>query len=136
MGIVIDTNVFIRSEREGLQLPIDDPLEPCVISAITASELLVGVHRANSQARRTQRLAFVEAILKQFPVIPIDLDVSRIHAQLSADQLAAGQLTATHDLWIASTAMSLGYKVLTYDVADFERVPGIQLLNITEPAEN
>jgi tRNA(fMet)-specific endonuclease VapC len=49
MGILIDTGVFIRWERDGGAVDLEQWAahgEPA-ISVVTRSELMVGVHRAN-----------------------------------------------------------------------------------------
>jgi predicted nucleic acid-binding protein len=95
------------------------------IAAITASELLVGIHRATSQAHRVRRSAFVEGALAELPVLAFDLDVARVHASLSAGMSASGQVIGSHDLLIAATALANNYDVLTTNVRDFSRVPGL-----------
>jgi len=57
MGVVIDTGVFILWERSGRTLDFNQwgGLGNAQISAITASELLMGVHRANGPQRRMDR---------------------------------------------------------------------------------
>jgi predicted nucleic acid-binding protein len=54
VGVVVDTGVFVHWERRGPS--IDTGLmqldREAFISVITASELLVGVHRANSPILR------------------------------------------------------------------------------------
>ena len=54
MDVLIDTSVLIEWERE--LRPPDVPTETAVaISAMTASELLHGVHRATTAQRRPRR---------------------------------------------------------------------------------
>ena len=60
MGAVIDSSVLIAAERGKLDLESvirDYGDEPIAISAITASELLHGVHRAAESAQRNRREA-------------------------------------------------------------------------------
>lgn len=71
---------------------------------ITASELLHDVHRAKEPSISQKRLRFVEYILDLFPVIPFDLEIARVHAQLWADLQTNGQSIGAHDLIIAATA--------------------------------
>lgn len=130
MGVVVDTSVFIAFERNARAinlagLPAEDDL---FISTITISELLVGVHRADTGARRNRRLAYVEAILAGFPALSVDVEAARVHAQLHAAQLDAGSRSGAHDLLIAATALAHGFAVLTRDVDDFSRVPGLTVL--------
>jgi predicted nucleic acid-binding protein len=101
------------------------PREPNGIASITASELLVGVHRTVAGARRQRREAYVEAILGAMLVISFDLPVARVHARLWAELASSGAMIGAHDLVIAATAIAHGYAVLTENVRDFERVPGL-----------
>ena len=39
----------------------------------------------------------------------------------------AGQTTGAHDLLIAATALAHGYGVMTDNIRDFERVPGLEV---------
>lgn len=81
MAVLIDTSVAV--ERRGL--PPEDAIavvgaEDAAMASITASELLIGVHRADSPARRLRREAFVETILAALPVIAFDLRIARVYA--------------------------------------------------------
>ena len=128
MAVLIDSSVFIGVERRGF--PPEDATalaagEEAALASVTASELLAGVHRADSPARRPRREAFVEAILELIPVLPFDLRVARTHAQVWTQLTAAGRPIGAHDLLIAATALAHGYAVLTENLRDFQRVPGL-----------
>ena len=128
MTLLIDSSVIIAFERRRVALEAlarVAPDEPVALASITASELLAGVYRADSLARRVQREAFVEAILERLPVLPFDLRTARIHAQIWAELTATGQLIGAHDLLIGATALAHGYGVLTDNLRDFQRVPGL-----------
>lgn len=128
MAVLIDTSVLIDIERgrTDLEAPFDD--EDRAISAVTASELLHGVHRATRAHVRARRQAFVEHILAALDPIPIDLRVARAHAAAWAQLDAAGTRIGAHDLWIAATALAHGYAVVTDNVRDFARVPGLTVV--------
>ncbi len=98
------------------------------MSAITVSELLVGVHRANTPERKARRSAFVEAILAAIPILPVDELTARVHAEQFADLVSRGQMIGAHDLWIAATAVAHDHAVLTANVAEFLHVPGLEVL--------
>ena len=100
-----------------------------VISVITVSELLHGVHRAEG-AVKARRLAFVEHLLASLPAVPIGEPIARMHAALWADLAAHGQMIGGHDLWIAATALSHDMPVVTGNVREFERVPGLRVLSV------
>lgn len=128
MAQLIDSSVIIDMERRGhtLQdLAALVPDEPIALASITASELLVGVHRANTPERRLRRERFVEAFLARVPIVPVDLVVARVHARLWTDLAATGQLIGPHDLLIAACAVAQGYGVLTENVREFQHIPGL-----------
>ncbi len=131
MGTLIDSSVLIAGERG--QLDLETVLagyaeEEFAISAITASELLHGVHRAKTPAQRNQREAFVEGLLAQLPVIPFELVTARIHARLSAELAAKRLPVGPHDLLIAATAMGKGYKLASRDERSFPKIAGLSLV--------
>ncbi|MGH2879065.1 MAG: PIN domain-containing protein [Solirubrobacteraceae bacterium] len=99
------------------------------IAAITASELLHGVHRANAE-RRTRREAFVEAVLATFPILPFDLLVARVHARLWATLAAAGADVGAHDRIVAATAMAAGWRVATGNMRHFEPIAGLDAVQV------
>lgn len=130
MAQLIDSNVLIAVERSGLQLPhlaAMEPDEPVAIASITASELLTGIHRAKTEEQRLRREAFVEGLLAVLPILPIDLRVARTHARLWATLDANGQAIGANDLWIAATAITHGYALLTENAREFRRVPGLDV---------
>lgn len=129
MGTVIDSSVVIAAERGLLDfdliLSARRAAEPLVLSAVTASELLYGVHRARTTAQRHHREALVEKVLGTLTVVAFDLMAARIHAQIGALLSARGINIGERDLMIAATAMSLGYRVATRDKSSFPRISGL-----------
>ena len=138
MGTVLDSTCFIDFERAVRGLPAAHAMaevaqrlqrqlgeaEDVAIAAITASELLHGVHRATQQ-HRARREAFVEAVLAAFPTLPCDLLVARTHARLWAGLAASGTEVGAHDRLVAATALSTGWRVGTANVRHFGRIPGL-----------
>ena len=130
MGALIDASVLIAWECNRLDRKnhlADYAEEDFAISPITASELLHGIHRATTAARRSQREAFVEGLLSRLPVLSFDLIAARIHARLSAELALKGTAVGSHDLIIAATAMGKGYVVATRDERSFPKIPGLSL---------
>jgi tRNA(fMet)-specific endonuclease VapC len=128
MALLVDTSVLIALERRQQPLSALEAVvssEPMAIAAITASELLLGVLRAEPSDRRDHRARQVEAFLSGLPVVPFDLPIARVHARLSALLMTAGRQIGANDLLIAATALSHGYRVLSQDMRHFGRVPGL-----------
>jgi tRNA(fMet)-specific endonuclease VapC len=130
MGLIVDTSVFVFAERQRREADLSQWLDrgPAFLSTITVSELLVGVHRADTVARRNRRTVLVEQIINTFPILPINTNVARVHARLTAALLASGRMIGANDLWIAATAMAHGHAILTANLSEFERVPGLDVL--------
>jgi tRNA(fMet)-specific endonuclease VapC len=128
MGILIDTNILIRCERN--QIDVDQLVagrgdEEFLISVITGSELLHGVWRAEKRSVQIRRQAFVEAILSHFVTIPIDLSVARTHSKIWADLQSNGKMIGIHDSWIAATCIAKGLSLITGNSGEFNRVEGL-----------
>ena len=131
MAFLVDTSVLVDAERSGLEeqsLSAVEHEQELSISVITVSELLHGVHRAVGDRVRSRRLAFVEGVLARLEPIPIGPEVARIHAEVWAQLESAGAIIGAHDLWIAATALAHGLTVMTTNVSEFERVPGLSVL--------
>ena len=130
MAVLIDASILIEAERGRLDLEPHVKRhgdEEAFISVVTASELLHGVHRATQPDVRARRSAFVEGILERFPLLSVDLACARAHAQLWADLRQAGALIGPHDLWLAATCVAHGLTMVTANVREFARVPGLEL---------
>ena len=128
MGVLIDTSVLVDLERGRLDaaaLTEGRADEEMHLSVISASELLHGVHRAATPGVRARRAAWVEGILAELPVLPLDILTARTHARLWADLAEAGTPIGAHDLWIAATAVARGLTLITRDVRAFEKLPGL-----------
>jgi len=126
MGTLLDTSILIDIERGRRAIPATDET---AIAAITASELLQGVLRAD-RAHRTVRESFVEGILAILPTIPFSLQVARVHARIWADLAAARVTIDAADLEVAATTIALGWELATLNRRDFARIAGLRLARL------
>jgi tRNA(fMet)-specific endonuclease VapC len=137
MGLLIDSSVLIEAERGHLDLAArvrGRSGEEAFISAVTVSEILFGVHRATDPSVRNRRAAVAEALLSRFEVLGIDGAVARLHAQLKADLAVRGTPIGPHDLWLAATCMLHGLTMVTGNLREFRRVPGLRVEAWADPA--
>ena len=128
MGLVIDTDVWALAEKAGGMLGLARWAHygGAYMSAVTASELLVGVERANTAQRRAQRGAFVENLLASIPILEFSLPVARTHARMIA-ALSKNRTAGAHDALIAATAVHHGFALLTRNVTDFKIFAGLEI---------
>ncbi len=130
MASLIDSSVLIDVERGRADLGAlleHNGDRDIAMAAITAAELLHGVHRLRVSKRKTRAEALVEALLSAIPVIPFDLVCARAHARLGADLARRGVTVGTHDLMIGATAVARGFSVVTRDRRSYPRIPGLEV---------
>lgn len=134
MGLILDSSLLIADERGKFDmagfLRQFSALQP-LITAITASELLHGVERAQDPARQARRQRHVEQILASLAIQPFDLAQARVHARIWADLEKRGQMIGSHDLQIAAAGLALGHEVATLNAQEFQRVTGLPVVDAT-----
>ena len=134
MGVILDTTVLIQAERQEFEInKLTENREEEIfgISVITVAELLHGVHRADSTKKRLNRSAYVEKVIELFPIYNFDTSIARIYAELWSELSKKGIRIGAHDLIIGSTALALGFSVVTYNVRHFERIEGLKIEDLT-----
>ena len=131
--LILDSGALIALER-GINPEIDVlPADADVVmSALTASELIVGIELADDQ-RRERRQRIVEGLLELIEVVPFDLQIAGHHATLLAHCRRAGQPRGAHDLQIAATARATSRTLVTTEAHAFDDLPGVvaRLLRLT-----
>lgn len=79
----------------------------------------------------TTRLQSLEAYLKTYTLLPIDLEICRLWGQLPAELRHRGIVISPQDGWIAATALRWHIPVVTHNAKDYRNVP--ELVLITHP---
>ncbi|WP_161554945.1 PIN domain-containing protein [Ereboglobus luteus] len=130
-GIILDTSVVIAAEKGKLDLNgLLGRQQPCpiAIAAITLSELLHGVERADTTARGKARAAWLESFRATVTIIDFDEGCARVHAKLWAKLEAAGERIGAHDMLIAATALTHNMRVATCNAGEFKRVANLKVI--------
>ena len=83
--------------------------------------------------RREQRSLFIETMLARVDVLDFTLDCARLHAEISAELKKGGRMIGAHDAMIAATARMHDISILTDNVAEFSRVPGLRVIPFVPP---
>ena len=129
MGVLIDSSVLINLERRGeAPATVRTEADTWAISAVTVAELLFGIERATTNEQHRRRQAFIDGTLDAFPVLPFDVAAARVYATLWAELSSSGLVIGTLDFMIAATALANNHALLTDNVREFGRIPGLQLL--------
>ncbi len=128
--LVLDTNTVSYYLRGDPQVtPRLQALEPgeAGIPAIVEYELRYGFARMPVQTR--QRQDGLLAVLRALRSLPFDSACAEHAAAIRAELEAAGTPIGPHDVLIAATALRNGGELVTRNVREFARVPGLRLQN-------
>ncbi len=89
----------------------------------------MGLLLADSEARRLARQEFSEIVMSNFAVLPLTEREALVAADIMVAVRRTGQRVGERDLLIAATALAGDHAVMTLNRAEFERVPGLNVLS-------
>jgi len=140
MGVVADTSVFTVCERQrwtaeqvGHYLVALLPTEQIVIPSVVAAELVHGIYRAKTQEQFAKRDAYIRILLASYAIAPFTESAAWVAGRIRGEQAQIGNALPLADSFIASIALDLSYSILTHNVKDFTRIPGIRVIPFTLP---
>ncbi len=126
---MLDTNIAIyvikRRPIEMLKTFNQHAGQLC-ISSITLAELLHGVEKSRFVE---QNLKNVENFISRLEVLEYGYKAASHYGDIRADLERKGTSIGVNDLHIAGHARSEGLIIVTNNVREFERVPGLRLEN-------
>jgi len=126
---MLDTNIciyVIKNRPAALQERFDQLAEALCISGITLAELLYGVEKS---ARRTENLQAVEQFTARLEVVPFSPRAAAHFGQIRAELAKLGTLCGAYDMLIGAHARSEGLMLVTNNVREFQRIPGLLAVN-------
>lgn len=137
MGLILDSSVVIDAERRGET--VDRMIErllaragdqEAALSAIGLTELIHGLHRANTPAVRLRRQSFLDELLADLTVYPYTKEMAMLAGKLDGEQQSKGVVIPFGDLLIGATALSLGFSLLTANLRHFQKIPGLAVVRV------
>jgi len=99
--------------------------ETVCTSIIVAGELHYGGHKKKS-ALLQQR---IDELLAVMTILPLESACTPIYGQIRADLESKGTPIGGNDLWIAAHALASGSTLVTDNLREFSRIPGLLLEN-------
>ncbi|MDD4929830.1 MAG: type II toxin-antitoxin system VapC family toxin [Gallionella sp.] len=126
---LLDTNIVIYViKRRPLQVleVFNRHHGRMAISSITLAELVHGAEKSSDVSRNT---SVVEDFVSRLAVLPYDDKAAWQYGNIRASLEKAGQTIGVNDLHIAAHARSNGLTLITNNLREFERVPGLMLEN-------
>ncbi|MDO5476271.1 MAG: type II toxin-antitoxin system VapC family toxin [Eubacteriales bacterium] len=134
MKYMLDTNIiaYAKNRRPGCVLTRmmqHHPSDLC-ISAVTMAELEYGVY---SSSRPAQNRLGLMLFLAGMEILPFGTEAAQDYGLIRHLLRMQGTPIGANDLMIAAHARSLGLVLVTNNVREFCRVPGLKLENWAEP---
>lgn len=129
MAWLLDTNIIIAavkgvpSVRTHLQKV---RAVEVLLSPIVLGELEFGAEKSAYPERNRARL---QTVIDGFAVIALDVAASRAYGQIRHELERRGLPIGNNDQWIVAQALALGATLVTDNLREFERVPGLQVEN-------
>ncbi|HUO09061.1 MAG TPA: PIN domain-containing protein [Phycisphaerae bacterium] len=135
MGLILDSTIFIRAERQGetvrqmlayvSHILAED--QEIGVSVITLMELAHGVVRADSRERQEPRVRFVADVESAVPIYPVTHSIAIRAGFVDGRLTSKGIRVALSDLLIGATALELGYAVATSNQRHFNMIPDLKV---------
>lgn len=131
---LLDTNIVIYViKRRPLEVlaTFNQHAGRMAISAITLAELYHGAEKSQHVA---QNLQVIEDFVSRLEVLPYAAQAAAQYGAIRGALEKLGQTIGVNDLHIAAHARSAGLVVVTNNVSEFARVPGLVLENWVQRA--
>jgi len=130
---VLDTNVCVWLIRQRppqiLARLREASREGVAISAIALAELEFGAARSSQPERAW---AALEHFTAPFEILPFGASATRAYGRLRSYLQKRGMPIGPMDMLIAAQAVSLGLTLVTNNLREFSRVPGLRTEDWTE----
>jgi tRNA(fMet)-specific endonuclease VapC len=131
---LLDTNIVIyviKRRPPEVREVFNEQHGRMAISAITLAELVHGAEKSQFPSRN---LAVVDDFCSRLTVLPYPPEAAYHYGSIRAELERQGRPIGVNDLHIAAHARSSGLTVVTNNLAEFERVPGLLLTNWLAPS--
>jgi tRNA(fMet)-specific endonuclease VapC len=129
---LLDTNIIIytmKNRPQQVKSRFQKHEGEMCISAVTLGELVFGAEHSQQVERN---LTDIEALVARLEVLPLDSKAAYHFGQIRAALYTIGQLIGPYDMLIAGHARASALILVTNNINEFERVPGLLLENWTE----
>ena len=126
MAYLLDTNACIRFLNRS-SAPLVARVKACVpddirLSAIVKAELVYGAHRST---RAAENLRLLARFFEPFTAVPFDDRCLVSYGRIRSDLERLGTPIGPNDLLIAATSIAHGLTLVTHNIEEFGRIPGL-----------
>jgi tRNA(fMet)-specific endonuclease VapC len=127
LKFMLDTNICIfsiKNRPEEVREAFKRHSGQLSISTVTLMELIYG---AEKSANPERNLADVEGFAARLEVLPYDTQAAAHSGQLRAELARIGKPIGPYDQMIAGHARAQGLILVTNNLREFDRVPGLRV---------
>ncbi len=124
---LLDTNIVIytmKNRPQQVKRRFQQHHGQMGISTVTLGELVFGAEHSQQVERN---LADIDALAARLEILPFDNKAAYHFGQIRAALYRTGRPIGPYDMMIAGQARASGLKLVTNNVKEFERVPGLLL---------
>ncbi|MBV9429523.1 MAG: tRNA(fMet)-specific endonuclease VapC [Bradyrhizobiaceae bacterium] len=126
---MLDTNICIyvmKNHPSELRHRFNRLAEQLCISSITLAELYYG---AEKSARTVENVAAIDEFTARLDVLDFSVKAARHYGRIRTDLERAGTLVGAHDMLIGAHARAEGLIIVTNNLREFTRMPGVRAEN-------
>ena len=129
---LLDTNILSHLIRNPSGFVFDHmqsilPATACT-SIIVSAEIRFGLHKGASEKLQIQ----AEKVLNVLDILPLEKPVDKHYGKIRTFLNQAGEPIGGNDMFIAAHALALDLTLVSANVREFSRVPGLRVENWLE----
>ena len=130
MTYLLDTNSCVEHLRGRASLEFEAKLaaatarDEVVLCSVVKGELIYGAWRSRDS---TSNLAKTAAFMAAFNSLPFDDPSAEIYGEIRAELTKRGNLIGPNDLVIGAIALANDLTLVTHNVQEFSRMPGLRI---------
>lgn len=126
---LLDTNILIAALKghPAVRARLEStPLDSLRLSTVVLGELEFGAEKSAYAERNRNRLA---ELTRRLALLGLDAETAACYGRIRSHLERLGTPIGANDLWIAAQAQRHGATVVTDNLREFERVPGLGVEN-------
>lgn len=126
---LLDTNILIAALKghPAVRARLETtPLESLRLSAVVLGELDFGAEKSAYAERNRARLS---ELTRRMPLLGLDAETAACYGRIRSHLERLGTPIGANDLWIAAQALRHASTLVTDNLREFERVPGLTVEN-------
>ncbi|MBT2297238.1 type II toxin-antitoxin system tRNA(fMet)-specific endonuclease VapC [Pseudomonas fluorescens] len=127
LKFMLDTNICIftiKNKPQAAREAFNRHHSQLCISAVTLMELIYGAEKSSAPEKN---LGVIEGFCARLEVLPFTYEAAAHTGMIRAELAKTGKPIGPYDQMIAGHARSLGLIVVTNNLKEFERVPGLRI---------